>query len=262
MNFFQIRSYINYILKAKHAKGYGLHSPFVFNLVREVFYSKHSYYAFDAIMEIRKELVQSDQEIQMTDYGAGSTTFNNKQRKVSDLVRKSSISPKYGELLFCLIQSAKPESVLELGTSIGISTLYFALSDKGRPVLSIEGCSETANVAKAMFNKAKCDNIEQVVGNFRDVLPGIVAQYDHLDFVFFDGNHQKQATLDYFNTCLSKVRNETVFVFDDIHWSKGMSEAWDIICKHPQVTVSVDLFQLGILFFKRECQKQHFIVRY
>lgn len=262
MNFFQVRSYVNYLIKSRHAKGYGLHSPFVFNLVRDVFYSKHSYYSFEEIKELKAELISSKKEIKMVDYGAGSMTFKSKERAVSDLVRNSSIAPKYGELLFRIIQTSKPDNILELGTSIGISTLYLALADKKRTVLTIEGCPETAHVAKDVFAKMNCINVDQIVGQFEDVLPGVVSQYDKLDFVFFDGNHQKQATLDYFNTCLPKAGNNSVFVFDDIHWSKGMEEAWEIICKHPRVTVSIDLFQLGVVFFRRECQKQHFIVRY
>jgi len=262
VNFFQAKSYFNYLLKAKHAKGYGLHSPFVFNLVREVFYSKYPYYAFDAINKRREELKASDLEVKVVDYGAGSTNFKGSLRRVKALARHSSIASKYGELLFRLLQSQKVTNILELGTSIGLSTLYFALADKRRQIVSIEGCSETANVARETFKKMDCLNVEQVVAQFSDALPNIVAQMPQLDFVFFDGHHEKEATLDYFNACLPKVGNDSIFVFDDIHWSKGMEEAWEAICSHPKVTVSLDLFQLGIVFFKQECQKQHFVVRY
>ncbi|WP_430812999.1 O-methyltransferase [Carboxylicivirga sp. RSCT41] len=262
MNLFQIKSYIKYRLKARYKKGYGLHSPFVFNLVREVFYSTYRYYAFDSINDYREKLKQSDVKIEPVDYGAGSVAFHNKSRKVSDMVYKSSVAGKYGELLFRLLQEFKPVSVLELGTSIGISSLYLSLSDKRRPVYTIEGCDNTAHVAKNTFEDMACHNVNQVVGQFQDVLPDLCAQLKQLDFVFFDGHHEKNATLNYFNNCLPYAVNDSVFVFDDIHWSKGMEEAWEIICSHPNVTVSMDLFQLGIVFFRKECQKQHFVVRY
>ncbi len=262
MNLFQVKSFFEYQLKARYKKGYGLHSPFVFNLVREVIYCNYPFYAFDSINYYRKKLSTSSEVINIVDYGTGSNMLGAKNRKVSHLVKRSSIQIKYGELLFRIINELKPESILELGTSIGVSTAYLALSDTRRKVTTIEGCAETAKVAGQLFKELQCDNIQQVIGQFRDVLPELVAKQSKLGLVFFDGHHQKQATLDYFNVCLTKAENDTIFVFDDIHWSKGMEEAWHIIYSHPQVTVSLDLFQFGIIFFKKECQKQHFIVRY
>lgn len=250
------------MIKARHRKGYGLHSPYVFHLVRDVFYCRYPYYAFNDISDYRKGLMHSKEAYEMTDYGAGSVTFSGKARRVSRVAEQSAIDKKYGELLFRLLQYLKPENIVELGTSLGVSTAYLALADKRRTVETIEGCPQTADLAKKTFVDLKCDNVNQYVGQFKDVLPDLVGKTEQLGFVFFDGHHQKQSTLDYFNNCLLKVGNETVFVFDDIHWSKGMEEAWEIICKHPQVTVSIDLFQLGIVFFRKECQKQHFVVRY
>ncbi len=108
----------------------------------------------------------------------------------------------------------------------------------------------------------KCKGIKKFIGKFEDVIPEVLGQLEHVDFVYFDGNHQKEATLNYFEMCLQKVANDSVFVFDDIHWSKGMEEAWEEICRHSSVTVSMDLFHVGIVFFRKECQKQHFIVKY
>ncbi|WP_439184837.1 O-methyltransferase [Carboxylicivirga taeanensis] len=262
MNFFQIKSYLTYCLKSRYRKGYGLHSPFVFNLVREVVYCKHGFYAFKEIDVCRNKLKQSTVCFEAVDYGSGSQCFSGKKRRVCALVKHSSIAPKYGELLFRLVHYLNPASIVELGTSVGISTSYLALADRRREVHTIEGCPETARVAQETFSRLKCQNVKQYVGQFKDVLPDMLERAHSLDFVFFDGHHDKQATIDYFNICLRKVNNDSVFVFDDIHWSQGMEEAWKIICDHPQITVSIDLFQLGIVFFKKECQKQHFIVRY
>ncbi|MCU4156311.1 class I SAM-dependent methyltransferase [Carboxylicivirga sp. A043] len=262
MNWFQIKSYLKYLLKARYKKGYGLHSPFVFNLVREVFYCEHKYYAFDEVKDYCEKLKHSDIIIEPVDYGAGSVNFRKNTRKVSAMVSKSSISNKYGELLFRILVQENPKTILELGTSVGVSSLYFSLSDKRRNVYTIEGCANTAQVAKTTFEEMGCTNVNQIVGQFQDVLPDLCTQLKQLDFVFFDGHHDKVATLNYFNNCLPYAANDSVFVFDDIHWSKGMEEAWEIISSHPKVTVSIDLFQLGIVFFKKECQKQHFVVRY
>ncbi|WP_430810355.1 MULTISPECIES: O-methyltransferase [unclassified Carboxylicivirga] len=239
-----------------------MHSPFVFNLVRDVFYSPHSYYAFETINVLRKELCRSDKFIEVQDYGAGSKRFNRRRRKVGHIARYSSIAPRYGELLYRLLCELQPNTVIELGTSLGISGGYLGLSDTRRKVITIEGCAATAALARTTFQRLGCDNVQQIIGQFQDVLPSLLADLSSLDFVLFDGHHQKEATLDYFNLCLTKAHNHSVFVFDDIHWSQGMEEAWETICQHPRVTVSMDLFRLGIVFFRKECQKQHFVVRY
>ena len=105
-------------------------------------------------------------------------------------------------------------------------------------------------------------NIEQHVGNFDDVLPKILSEKEKIDFVFFDGNHRKEPTLNYFRQCLDKVHEGSVFIFDDIYWSLEMKEAWSEIKMNEQVTVTLDLFYLGIVFFRKEQVKQHFIIRY
>lgn len=262
MNYFLAKSYFEYLLEARFRKGHGIHSPFVFNLVRELIYCKLPFYAFEQIEAYRSGLKSSDLTVQMSDYGAGSIAFNSVIRKVSDLVRYSSVNRKYGEVLFRLVNEFKPRNIIELGTSVGISTCYLAKPDKQCKVYSIEGCENTAEIARQTLENIGCGGVELIVGQFRDILPDLISSLDYVDFVFFDGHHDKQATLDYFNLCLLKMNANSVFVFDDIHWSKGMSEAWEIIIKHPLITVSLDLFQLGIVFFRKECQKQHFVVKY
>nr|WP_321412657.1 class I SAM-dependent methyltransferase [uncultured Carboxylicivirga sp.] len=262
MNYFLFKSYLKYWFRSRYRKGYGLHSPFVFNLVRELIYCKLPFYAFPRMDALRKKLKISQATIQMCDYGAGSTAFSSQIRKVSDLEKKSSVNKKYGEILFRLVNEFKPQNIIELGTSLGISTCYLAMPDSNCKVYSIEGCENTANIARKNLQEMKCNGVELINGQFQDVLPDLVASLDQLDFVFFDGHHEKIATIDYFNQCLLKKWNNTVFVFDDIHWSKGMDEAWEIIYSHPSVTVSIDLFQIGIIFFRKECKKQHFVVKY
>jgi len=262
MNYFLVKSYIKYRFTARFKKGHGLHGPFVFDFVRELIYCKWPFYAFNVINAYRKKLNLSQQTIQMIDYGSGSTTFRSHERKISDLATKSSINRKYGEVLFRIVERFKPRNILELGSSIGISTCYLTMPDKGCKVYSIEGCENTAKIARKTMADLNCNNVEIINGQFQDVLPKLVSSIDQLDFVFFDGHHEKNATIDYFNMCLLKAWNNTVFVFDDIHWSKGMEEAWSIIINHPSVTVSIDLFQLGIVFFRKECKKQHFVVKY
>lgn len=262
MNIFLIKSYFNYLLKSRFKRGYGLHSPFVFKLVRELIYCQYPFYAFAKIKAYRNKLSVSQAVVDVEDYGAGSVVMDTKSRKVSDIVKYSSINDKYGQILFRLVEYFKPDTILELGTSIGISTSFLAMPNNAAKVYTIEACKNTAAFASKTFSQLKCAGVKQFSGKFSDVLPELLPNIRSLDFVFFDGHHEYEATLKYFERCLQKANNDSVFVFDDIHWSKGMEEAWAKIIAHPDITVSIDLFQLGIVFFRKECQKQHFIIKY
>jgi predicted O-methyltransferase YrrM len=155
----------------------------------------------------------------------------------------------------------KVKSAVEIGTSLGIGSLYIGISGKVQ-VHTIEGDKSLYNIAKETFKQQNLHNISLYHGKFEDVLPQILKKINNLEFVYFDGNHTYPATISYFNLCLNKIHNETVFVFDDIHWSEGMETAWEHIKNHPKVRVSIDLFQIGIIFFRKELSKEHYIIRY
>ena len=253
--------YLKYKFTAKHKGGHGIHSPFVFDLLTDIIEPRKQYYAFSVIEKIRSELGRDRGSIIVKDFGAGSATMKHK-RKIRDMERISSVKNKYGELLFRLVNRFEPKNILELGTSIGISTLYLSLANTKTKVTTIEGCEETAKVAGRVFEKANLKNIEIVVNNFDKVLPEILKNTDKLDFVFFDGNHRREPTLNYFEQCVSKAHNDTVFIFDDIHWSNDMTSAWEEICKHPKTVATIDLFFFGLVFFRQEMKKQNFVINF
>ena len=211
---------------------------------------------------LRSYLQQSNQKINCTDLGAGSLVGNKKSRQVKQLVSSSAKSKKFAQLLFRLVDHFQPEEVLELGTSLGISTAYLASANSKIKVITIEGCKEIAEKATENFKKLGLQNIEQHIGNFDDVLPKILSEKEKVDLVFFDGNHRKEPTLNYFKQCLAKAHENSVFIFDDIYWSKEMAEAWDEIKMNERVTVTLDLFYMGIVFFRKEQVKQHFTISY
>jgi predicted O-methyltransferase YrrM len=186
------------------------------------------------------------------------------KRTISEIAERSLKSEKYGQLLFRLVNHFKPNTILELGTSLGISTAYLASANPNSKVITIEGCPNIASEAKKNFEILGLKNIESVIGNFDSVLPAALCQLPTADckLVFFDGNHKKEPTLRYFNQCLELADNTSVFIFDDIHWSNEMEEAWEEIKSHPQVTVTIYLFFLGLVFFRKEQVKQNFIVRF
>ena len=256
----QVSKYISHRIKSvsKHK----VHSPFVFDLIVDVFENDNSYYAFPAVELIRKKLLLSKRNLSVEDMGAGSRVFKSNQRKVKDIAKHSSKGPKFAQLLFKLVNYYQPNTIFELGTSLGLTTAYLAKSRKKGKVYSFEGSPEICKVAKNTFSSLRVKNVELIQGNFSDTLPEILPKIDVLDFAFFDGNHQKKPTLNYFNQCLEKANEHSVFVFDDIHWSDEMTEAWEEIKSHPEVTLTVDIFQFGIAFFRKGVEKQHFVLRY
>ena len=256
----QVLKYISYKIKAvsKHK----VHSPFVYDLIIDVFENDNSYYSFPAVELVRKKLLQSKRFLQVDDMGAGSRVFNSNQRKIKSIAKHSAKKPKYAQLLFRMVNYYHPNTILELGTSLGLTTAYLAKARKKAEVYTLEGSPEICEVAKDTFKSLRLNNVQILQGNFNDTLPEILSKITVLDFVFFDGNHQKKPTLDYFNKCLEKANEHSVFVFDDIHWSDEMTEAWEDIKNHSKVTLSVDIFQLGIVFFRSGVEKQHFVLHY
>ena len=161
--------------------------------------------------------------------------------------------------MYRLIKYFGPNSILELGTSLGIGTKSMSLGNPETLITTVEGCPNISNFAKEQFDNENLSNIKVINSDFEKALKSL--NQITFDFVFFDGNHEKEATLSYFETLLPKVHNDTVFIFDDIHWSKGMTEAWENIKQHPRVTVTINTFFWGIVFFRKEQEKEHFTIR-
>ena len=170
MNLHLTKSYFRFIKNSKHKKGYGLHSPFMFNLVREIMYGKQHYYAFDAINNYRTKLSRSKETIQTTNFGNGSQVFKLSSKKISQLNKHSSIPAKYGELLFKIVNHYQPQNIIELGTSIGISTAYLSLANTKSTIHTIEGCKQTSDFAKNTFQELNCTNINQHTGHFDELV--------------------------------------------------------------------------------------------
>ena len=261
-NFLALKAYLRYL--SASGTRHSVHSPFVYSLVDNVIKNKEENTTLAEIKELRKSILRKSQLIEITDFGAGSGQKEYKHRfeRVADIARKSAVSEKYGRLLFRLVEYFKPETIIELGTSLGISTLYIAKANPGASVFTIEGCTTRSEQALINFTKLKATNITLNIGKFDIILPEFVAQNKKLDFAFIDGHHTYEATLANFETLLKVSNNDTVFVFDDIHWSAGMEKAWLEIATHSQVTASIDLFRMGIVFLKKELSRQQFVIRF
>lgn len=251
--------YLQYLLFSKHKTGHGIHSPFVYELIRNAFNYKPFPKTFDKIHAIRWKLNNDKSIIPRNDFGTGA---KNSSVAVNKFYKKSSVNHKYGKLLYSLSHYFNPETILELGTAFGVSTLYLSHGNPESKIVTIEGCPETAKIAQQNFDLLKQSQITLVNGKIDEILPLTFFDLGKLDMVYFDGNHAYKPVMDYFEKCLSYAHENSVFIFDDIHWSSEMMKAWEEIKINPKVTISIDIYRLGLIFFKKDVVKQHFEIRY
>jgi predicted O-methyltransferase YrrM len=257
-----IRKYLTYYFMARSK--YDLHSPFIYKFYTEIVTDRTEYPQFRVLDNLRKKLGEDHRFLSRIDLGANGQEFPRQKKltTIRKIVRRSSVSPRNGELLFRLSHNFQPALIMELGTSVGLSTAYLQAGHPESTVITVEGSQEIADEAKRNFNSLGFRNIIQRIGNFDDLLPDILTEFPSPDLIFIDGNHRKEATLNYFNQILQHVKPSTVIIFDDIHWSDGMEEAWNEMKRNPKVRVTVDLFLLGIIFFREELSKEDFIIRF
>lgn len=241
---------------------HGTHSPFVYKLTDEVIYDFSAKKVYDDIEVQRKKLLHDGRLITVTDLGAGSHLNKNRTKKISQIAKNALKTPRLAQLIYRLAANQNAKNIIELGTCLGITSAYLSKAKPAAAVLTIEGCPETAKVAYQNFTDLGLANIELQVGNFNDLLPKAINDAEKLDFVYVDGNHTKAATLNYFNWCLPKLHEDSLLIFDDIYWSEGMKEAWAEIKNHPQVTVTIDLFWIGLVYFKKGQAKEHFKIKF
>ncbi len=251
---FRLRRFFSFYSAA--VTKYQLHSPFVYELAEIVLDDKRWYYAFQDIEMLRRKMLSSDVVLNVRDFGTGK----DRKTAVRKMVRRAASSPCQGQRLFRLANWASPKTMLELGASVGIGSLYLISGAGAATLISLEGCPETAQVARANLEILRLQGKASVqTGPFEQTLMPALTQLRSIDLVFFDGNHQKGPTLAYFEKCLGFAHEKTVFVLDDVHWSAEMEAAWAKIQQHPRVTLTVDFFDLSLAFvnpgFK---QKQHY----
>ncbi|MFC5408534.1 O-methyltransferase [Larkinella bovis] len=252
---------MNFLLKARGA--HSLHSPFIFDLYSHIIRADNpDEPAFGPIRALQRELLKDTRTIQITDFGAGSRINASRERSIRDIAKNSQKPARFGRLMYRLIRRFGSHTIIDLGTSLGITTLYESVAAPTARILTFEGCPQTAEVAARNFRKLNRSNIEIIPGNLDETLKERLRTVDAIDFAFFDANHRYEPTLRYFETSLAKAHNDSCFIFDDIHWSKEMEQAWNAIKAYPAVTVSIDLFFIGMVFFRKQQPRQDFILKF
>ena len=278
---YRVGSYLKHQLTARHTGGHGIHSPYLFEWVRMVMADDNSYYAWAKIEEIREQLLRDEREVTFVDYGSGralpSSPADANKRLVKDIAKGSLAQKKYAQMLARLVRwlgSANPQylskrkedrglNIVELGTSLGVTTAYLATMNKGDKVLTFEGCNAVAEIAKENWKLMEINNIECRVGEVTEesLRLAVVDLQGGLDVAFIDANHTYEGTKSYFNVLAEKVHEKTVIVVDDIHYNQAMEKAWMEICADERVTSTMDLYQIGMVFFDKHYWKRNYKIR-
>lgn len=242
---YRLSKFIEYRYKAKTR--YYLHSPFVYQFYLNVLQGKDEE-KLQHLKHLRSQWAVDNTIVKCKDYGTGPAM----ERTIGYLTAKVAVKHKYGLLLHRLVKQFKPNNILEVGTSIGISSAYMALGNTKTKVTTLEGCEDRAAVARRLHSSLNLTNVEVITGRFEDTLPQVLQGFTQLGLAFIDGNHTYEATLAYFRLLLPHCTEETVLIFDDIYWSPDMTKAWNEIKQHPAITLTLDVYQFGICFFRKE----------
>lgn len=239
-----------------------MHSPFVYAFIKNVLNNRKGFVPPIAIEALRRQLKKNKTVLPLVELGAGSRTGNNPTKTIAQIAASALKPPQWGQLLFRTAAYFQPQTIIELGTSLGLTTAYLAAANNAATVYTIEGNPYVQQQATQNFQSLQLNNIQSVTGSFDEQLPLLLKDTSTVDLAYIDGNHRRDPTLHYFHQLLQKKGNDSIFIFDDIHWSAEMEEAWDGIKRHPAVTCSIDLFFMGFVFFRPEFKTpQQFCIR-
>lgn len=256
---FRALQYFRYLLIAKGI--HRAHSAFIFDLFENVLNEKKWFYCFELLEEQRNKLLHSSEVIEVEDFGAGSKYTSKNQRAVRSIAKSALKRPKYARLLFRLVTHLRYKEVLELGTSLGITTAYLAMAVGDGEVQTIEGSQSIHALAKQTGRYLDVENVTFYRSTFLDQLPSVLSGRTY-DMIFIDGHHQGAALLNYVEMTKSHLKDGGCFVVDDINWSRDMQEAWQSLVKDDDFTLSLDFFEMGIVFKRLRMVKQHHVLRY
>ncbi len=255
--FYRLFSWLSHRLSAGNTGGYGVHSPMLFELTRNVMTDRNVYYCFSSIEHQRRVLLSSSESVYVDDYGTGVSGV----RRVADIAVSSLKSPKEAQLLMRIAVMNHAKEIVELGTSLGITTAYLASVGSDVRVTTYEAAKEVIRQAEKVWSRLKLENISVVQGNITESLVSYEPKGQFVDMAFIDANHTGDATLDYFNTLAHFAGADSVYVIDDIHSSPDMESAWHTIQKRNDVTATIDVYSMGLVFFDKNLEKRGYKVR-
>lgn len=258
-----LHEFKHFLLHKYHAiNRHGLHSPFVYDLNTKILNRKKNFVCFDSIEENRNTLLADQTLLEVEDLGAGSRISKNNQRTIQSIAKNALAPASQAQAIFKIIEYFKPKNILELGTSLGLTTCYMAEANKNSIVYTIEGSTAIANKAQQLFDARKLQNIKSIVGNFDDVLPSLLNEMSTIDLAYIDGNHRYEATMRYVELIVKKCNQESILILDDIYWSKEMTQAWTELKSDERFSISLDYYHFGVLFLQKRMTKEDFKLYY
>jgi predicted O-methyltransferase YrrM len=258
--FFQFKSFLTYWLDA--VDEHSLHSPFLFDFYTHVLKQEFSHPDLDGIKRIRRKLEHDHRTIHVTDFGAGSLKMKTSSRKISDIARTTTTPEKYSRLYSRILRHYNCTNILELGTSLGINTIYLAKARETAKVTTIEGSHQLALIATHLFAENEVNNIQLIEGNIDHVLSAFLDSEEKIDFAFIDANHRFEPTIHYVDLILKKIHINSILVLDDIHYSSEMERAWLVLQAHELVYTTIDLYRCGLIFFNPSLTKQNAVLQF
>ena len=255
--------YLDFLLRASNSKGHGIHSPYVFDFVTKVLQDKTSYQEYEIWNAWRQSLLIDFTLLPVQEIGAGSRYGKSNIRSVSSLAKTAAKTPRTAKFIFRIARYCQPQTILELGTSLGLTAGFFSLACPASSIYTIEGVDSIAEKAKENMADWGCKNVRVEKGNLDTTLCELMGRISKPDLVFMDGNHQEEATKRYFLQLLPHLSSTSMVIVDDIHWSHGMEKAWSFIQTHKMVNLTIDFFQFGVAFLDPAfLGKSHFKIRY
>jgi predicted O-methyltransferase YrrM len=253
--------YIAHRLGARQRQGRGVHPPFAYHFIREVFFGG-DVPGTDMVEGIRRDMLGDRRRVEVEDIGAGSRNTRDRWRSVRDLARHTAVPPAYGHALARMVRFLKPPRIIELGTGTGMASLYMHCGCPSASLVTCEGSPAIAGIAASNFKKAGAAGITLRTGRFEDLLPGLLEKQAEGSMLFIDGDHRQESLLHYGSAALASGLQRQVIVMDDINWSPGMRKSWEFLRRHADISVSIETFRLGILITGKEIQNGHYRINY
>lgn len=268
-----ICAYLKHFFSSWNTTGEGIHSPYLFELVRFILRDRNAYYCFADIERRRVFLKACNDELDVVDFGSqGSKDGKRVRRKVSEIAKNHLERPEVGQLLFRLVNwigehEKRPLEIVELGTSLGVTTAYLASADSRNTVQTYEGSGEVLQVAQGVWRTLRLENIRWIEGDIDQTLLNrdhsllLYSAPARVDIAYVDANHTYEATKRYADFLLERLNQKGVLAIDDIHYSEEMERAWQELKLDPRVTSTMDLYHLGLIFVDPHYLKRHYKIR-
>lgn len=253
--------YIQHRIRAGHRKGRGIHPPFAYKFINGVIFGE-DIEGLDKIEILRKSLLANREYISVSDKGAGSKYSSRENRRIADLVKHTAINSGKGQLLARIVAGTGISRIIELGTGTGFSSSYMGMACPTTSILTCEGSPEIAALAEENIRKLGIENIEVHSDEFRSWLPVVLSHSPGELLVFLDGDHRGERMQEYCDMIIGSGNSKKIIVLDDIHWSTDMYRAWNKLIERDEISLSLQLYNTGIIFTGYRVQRDHFIINF